>query len=108
MDVIQFEVSNKDLLRKFVSDSLNHVGHSSFSDTYAGIDYDKFSKLAKTVEEKFQKTVVVKQNNILDSKMSMTIKIDNLENLMTSLKSYGIEATMVKKKLPVYRFVQKK
>jgi thiol-disulfide isomerase/thioredoxin len=108
IDIIQFTVSNKDSLEKFISGPLNRIGHTSYSDTYAGIDYQNFSQLAKIVEEKFRKTVVIQQNNIFDNKMSLTIKIDNLENLIASLRSYGIETTLVKKKLPIYRFVQKR
>lgn len=34
----------------------------------------------------------------------MTIKKDNLENLKSSLKSYGIEVSSVTKKIPIYKF----
>lgn len=105
MDVIELEVADKGILKRFLADSIAHVGRSSSSETYAAIDYDDFSKLARTIEEKFQKIVIMKPDSIWNRKMSLTIKIDNIQNLITSLKPYGIKMTMTKKKLPVYRFV---
>ena len=105
MDVIQLEVAEKETLKRFLADSIARVGRSSSSDTYAAIDYDDFSKLTRAIEEKFQKVVVMKPDTIWNRKMSLTIKIDNIQNLTTSLKPYGIKMTMIKKKLPVYRFL---
>ena len=108
MDVIQLEVADKGILKRFLADSIAHVGRSSSSETYAAIDYDDFSKLTRTIEEKFQKIVIMKPDSIWNRKMSLTIKIDNFQNLITSLKQYGIKTTIIKKKLPVYRFVLRK
>lgn len=105
MDVIQLEIADKEILKRFLADSIAHVGRSSSSETYAAIDYDDFSKLTRTIEEKFQKIVIMKPDSIWNRKMSLTLKIDNIQNLITSLKQYGIKMTMIKKKLPVYRFV---
>jgi len=107
MDVIQMEVADKETLKRFLADSIARVGRSSSSDTYAAIDYDDFSKLTRAIEEKFQKVVVMKSDSIWNRKMSLTIKIDNIQNLTSSLKPYGIKTTMVKKKLPVYRFLRR-
>jgi len=108
MDVIQLEVADKGILKRFLADSIAHVGRSSSSETYAAIDYDDFSKLTRTIEEKFQKIVIMKPDSIWNRKMSLTIKIDNIQNLIASLKQYGIKTTIIKKKLPVHRFVLRK
>lgn len=108
IDVIQLEVVQKETLKRFLADSIARVSRSSSSDTYAAIDYDDFLKLTRAIEEKFQKVVVMKPDSIWNRKMSLTIKIDNIQNLITSLKQYGIKTTIIKKKLPVYRFVLRK
>ncbi len=105
MDVIQFEITNLALFEKVMADtSVPKVAHTSNSETYIGIDYDKFEKLVNHVQDKFQKTVVVKQDNLLDTRVSMTIKYDTMANMVESLKAFGINATIIKKNLPVYKF----
>ncbi|WP_316847293.1 TlpA disulfide reductase family protein [Pedobacter psychrodurus] len=109
IEVFQFEVSDQELLRKFAPSGLStaQVGHSSWSKSYIGIDHEKFDKLVKLVEDKFQKPVFLKQNNIFEDKMSITVKVEHEEDLIQSLASYGIKAIVVKKKMPVYHFKER-
>jgi thiol-disulfide isomerase/thioredoxin len=107
MNVIQLVVEDEGVLKKYMSGQEPHVGHASNSDSYAAIDYDEFSKLTRTIEQKFKTTVVLK-NIVPNTKMSMTLKIDNMKNLIESFREHGISVNMIKKKMPVYIFVEKK
>ena len=107
MDAIQLEVVDKKILKKFVTD-LPHISRNSFSASYAAIDNQRFHLLARAIQAQFQKVVVTKKDNILDDKMSLTIKVDNIQNMIDSFNAYGIKATLVKQKVPVYRFTEKR
>ena len=105
MDVMQLEIVDKDLFNTFISDPEARSSHSSNSDIYATIDNYDFSHLQRTIQIIFQKAVALKDvEGLFNNKISMTVQIDNMENLMASLKTYGIKNTIVKKVMPVYRF----
>jgi thiol-disulfide isomerase/thioredoxin len=105
MEVMQLQVVDKALLKKY---ALMHGGTPNSmvnnSKTYSAIFNAPFSELKPAIEEAFNTTVVLKGEGDFKNKMSVTIKHNNLENLKSSLKSYGIEVSFVKKELPVYNF----
>jgi thiol-disulfide isomerase/thioredoxin len=103
MDIIQLQVKDRRTVQKFISGSTPQVGHSSSSDSYAAIDFLDFSNLTGSIQEKFQKVVVLKEDSLFHKKMSMTLKIDNFKNLVSSLKAHGINTTVIKKRVPIYR-----
>lgn len=105
MEVMQLEVVDKALFKKYaLTESEQKVSRKSSSDTYSAISNNFFSQLKSSIEGAFNTTVALKDERNFKNKMSMTIKKDNLENLRSSLKSYGIEVSSAKKKLPVYVF----
>lgn len=106
LDVISLEVENRNLLEKFASDSLAHMSRSSSSDSYAAIEHHDFSELTRLIQEKVRKVVIVKPDPLFARKLSLTVKYDNLQTLVKSLRYYGIKLSIVKRKTTVYRFKQ--
>jgi thiol-disulfide isomerase/thioredoxin len=105
MEVMQLEVVDKALLKKYALMPGGIItSMTNNSKTYSAIFNAPFSELEPAIEGAFNTTVVFKGEGDFKNKMSVTIKHDNLENLKSSLKSYGIEVSSVKKKLPVYVF----
>lgn len=109
LEVFQLEIADKELFRKVSPAEVSpaQVGHTSWSKSFAGIDKESFSKLVALIEDKFQRPVFLKPDKLFDSKISATVKVDNEKNLIESLASYGIKATVVKKKMPVYHLKEK-
>ncbi|MGN7986069.1 TlpA family protein disulfide reductase [Pedobacter sp. 22226] len=109
VEVFQLEIADKELFRRFIPSDVSpaQVGHTSWSKSYAGIDKESFSKLVQLIEDKFQRPVFLNPAKLFESKISLTVKVDNEENLVESLASYGIKAMVVKKKMPVYHFKEK-
>lgn len=108
MDVIQLEISNKKILEKTFTEPLPDVARASWSNDYAAIYYDSFSNLTDHIQEKFRKTVIIKPDSILNHKLTLTIKMDNIKSLITSFNIYGIKTTLIKKVIPVYKFTHKR
>ncbi|MET4082308.1 hypothetical protein ABIB40_002266 [Pedobacter sp. UYP30] len=109
MDVMQLEVADRALLTKVLSDSKkNEVSHSSSSESYAAIGNGFFRALENEISQKFKIVVVLKPDSIFDKPMDLTIRTDNIQNVIVSLKDYGIKTTTIKKPFPVYLFERKK
>lgn len=104
MNAIQLEVSDKDLFDSAAPKSIPKVVHSSFSDSYAAIYSTYFSQLIIPIQNKFATVIVLKDSSLFTRRMDMTIKMDNMKSLVESFSAYGIKASMVQKRLPVYRF----
>jgi thiol-disulfide isomerase/thioredoxin len=104
IEVMQLEVVNKKLLNKFAAEPVASASHTSASKTYAAVSNAKFADLKTEIEDAFNTIVVLKDQSKFSNKLSLTIRIDNLDNLKASLLASGIEVSTVKKSLPVYRF----
>ena len=105
MEVMQLEVVDKELFKKYalMPGGIPNSNISS-SETYSAIFNSPFSQLKSSIEGAFNETIVLENEGDFKNKISMTIKKDNLENLKSSLKSYGIEVSSVTKKIPMYKF----
>ncbi|MES2827140.1 MAG: TlpA disulfide reductase family protein [Bacteroidota bacterium] len=103
-EVMQLEVVDKGLLKKYESEDIASTSRISTSESYIGVLNGRFSSIKGEVEEAFNTIVVLKNEKDFEKKMSLTISRDNLENLKASLKTYGIELSFVKKVMKEYVF----
>jgi len=104
IEVMQLDVVDKKLFSKLAADPIASVSHASSSKSFAAVSNGKFGALKTEIEDAFNTIVVLKDEQDFAKKLSLTVKIDNIENLKASLMACGIEASTVKKSLPTYRF----
>ncbi|MGY4384892.1 thiol-disulfide isomerase/thioredoxin [Pedobacter sp. UYP24] len=104
VEVMQFEVVDKGLLKKVEADPLSKSSRASSSESYIGVVNSSFSSFKSEIEDAFNTIVVLKEEKNFEKKVSLTLKKDNLESLKTALKSYGIEVSFLKKIMPAYIF----
>lgn len=103
-DAILLDITDVKTFRSYEGNG--YMAHASNSESYIGLDNSRFVAVKQAIEDKFQKTVIVRQEDMLDEKVSMTIQVADMETLIKSLKLFGIQASAVKAKIPVYKFTR--
>lgn len=103
-DVMQLAVFDKGLLNKFAAPDIAITSRTSSSESYIGVLQGRFSSFKSEIEEAFNTIVLLKDEKDFDKKVSITIRKDNLENLKTSLRAYGVEVSFVKRPMKAYVF----
>lgn len=104
IEVMELSVVDKNLLKKFAAQDVASVSRLSTSESYIGVLQSRFSFIKSQIEEAFDTIVMLKNEKDFEDKLNLTIRRDNLENLKSSLKGYGIEVSFVKKPTKAYVF----